>query len=147
MNIDYSMCNAFRMVHPAVNEAVALYDVMCQWSKKFPLRMQSSPSLQSCIAHLPGDFRMVKGIGLFHIHGHQASCLPRYSPDFIQGVGIVDGEIIETLWSGLNEVTRGTRGMSGGHRQEVIDDHMGYSNWMKLVRISQYQFRQHLIVI
>jgi hypothetical protein len=78
------------------------------------------------------------GIGLFHIHGHQDSCLPRYSPSFIPGAKQVDGEIIETLWAPLNNISRSIRGMSLAHRQEVLDAHMNHSNWKKLVRIGMY---------
>ena len=79
----------------------------------------------------------MRGIGLFHVHGHQAACYPRYSPDFMQGVGQVDGEVVETLWALMNDVSRCCRGMTAPHRQEVLDDHMADSNWQKLVRMGK----------
>ena len=47
---------------------------------------------------------IAKAIGLFHIHGHKDDCFARYAPTFILGAGIVDGEIIETLWEPLNPI-------------------------------------------
>ncbi|KAI9431800.1 hypothetical protein H4582DRAFT_2113351 [Lactarius indigo] len=82
---------------------------------------------------LPDNLELRLGIGLFHIHGHQDTCLARYSPSFIKGGQQIDGETIETLWAPLNEITRSTRGMSTSHRREVIDDHMNDSNWKKLI--------------
>jgi hypothetical protein len=76
------------------------------------------------------------GIGLFHIHGHQDSCLTRYSPSFIEGGWQIDGETIETLWALLNEISRITRGMSTSHRREVIDN-MNDSNWKKLIDLGR----------
>ena len=46
-----------------------------------------------------------KAIGMFHVHGHQDSCFFRYATSFIKGVGMVDGEILETLWSILNRIS------------------------------------------
>ncbi|KAI9431647.1 hypothetical protein H4582DRAFT_1822196, partial [Lactarius indigo] len=86
---------------------------------------------------LPDNLELRLGIGLFHIHGHQDTCLARYSPSFIKGGRQIDGETIETLWAPLNEITRSTRGMSTSHRREVIDDHMNDSNWKKLIDLGK----------
>ncbi|KAI1784921.1 hypothetical protein LXA43DRAFT_1100891 [Ganoderma leucocontextum] len=56
--------------------------------------------------------------------------------NFIPGIGMQDGEILETLWAKINPSGSSTRGMSSAHHREVIDDHMNDSNWMKLTRIT-----------
>lgn len=48
---------------------------------------------------------------------------------------MIDGEILETLWSVLNESSRSTRGATLAHRGEILDDHMNHSNWKKVVGI------------
>jgi hypothetical protein len=50
-------------------------------------------------------------------------------------MGQVDGEVVETLWSQLNEVSGSTRTMAAFHRRETLDDHMNDSNWKKLIRM------------
>ncbi|KAI0257867.1 hypothetical protein BC834DRAFT_976573 [Gloeopeniophorella convolvens] len=55
---------------------------------------------------------------------------------------IVDGEIIETLWSILNNISRSTRGMSLVHRAEVLDAHMNYSNWKKLIKTVPFMLKR-----
>jgi hypothetical protein len=105
-----------------------MYDIMCQYRVNFMARVAKSPDLS-----LPSSLELCTGIGLFHIHGHQDSCLPRYSPSFIPRAKQVDGEIIEILWAPLNNISRSLRGMSLAHRQEVLDVHMNHSNWKKLV--------------
>ena len=86
---------------------------------------------------IPDGLELRCGIGLFHIHGHQDTCLARYSPSFIEGGRQIDGETIETLWAPLNEISRSTRGMTTSHHREVIDDHMNDSNWKKLVDLDR----------
>jgi len=86
---------------------------------------------------IPDGLELRLGIGLFHIHGHQDTCLARYSPSFIEGGQQIDGKTIEILWAPLNEISRSTRGMSILHHREVIDDHMNNSNWKKLVDLGR----------
>jgi hypothetical protein len=116
-----------------IQAALISYDVMCQWSVHMQERVIGSPYLK-----LPDNLELRLAIGLFHIHGHQDTCLARYSPSFIEGGRQIDGETIETLWSPLNEISRSTRGMSTSHRREVIDDHMNDSNWKKLVDAGEF---------
>ena len=110
--------------------ALVMYDIMCQYGVHLRSRVEKSPELS-----IPDSLELCTGIGLFHIHGHQDSCLPRYSPSYILGAKQVDGEIIETLWAPLNNISRSIRGMSLAHRQEVLDAHMNHSNWKKMVHI------------
>lgn len=128
--MDYSICKALSYNMEDIPVALVMYDIMCQYRVNFKDRVTKSPGLW-----LPSSLELRTGIGLFHIHGHQDSCLPRYSPSFISGAKQVDGEIIETLWAPLNNISRSLRGMSLAHRQEVLDAHMNHSNWKKLVRI------------
>ncbi|KAH9019846.1 hypothetical protein EDB84DRAFT_1441986 [Lactarius hengduanensis] len=128
INMDYSICKALSYNMEDIPVALVMYDIMCQYRVHFQERVENSPELS-----LPSSLQLRMGIGLFHIHGHQDSCLPRYSPSYIQGAKQVDGEIIETLWAPLNNISRSLRGMSLDHRQEVLDAHINHSNWKKLV--------------
>ena len=49
--------------------------------------------------------------------------------------GVVDGEILETLWSVLNEVSPSAQMATLASRTEMLDDHMLDSNWKKLLNI------------
>jgi hypothetical protein len=65
--------------------------------------------------------------------------------NFVKGAGEVDGEILETLWSPLDEVAGLTQAMSILHAQEVIDDHMHNSNWRKIIRMRRDRHRMHFL--
>ena len=126
--MDYSFCNAVNVTAPGIPRVLLLYDIACEYGVHLMDRIRSSPTLS-----LPDVLEVVKGIGAWHVHGHIPQCFPRYYPGFIPGAGNVDGEILETLWSNLNLISRSARGMSTSARQETLDDHMNDSNWKKLV--------------
>ena len=132
-NINYSIFKALKFNMVGIEAALICYDVMCQWSIHMKDRVAGSRYL-----NISDGLELRLGIGLFHIHGHQDSCLARYLPSFIEGSQQIDGEIIETLWALLNEISRNTRGMFTSHHREVIDNHMNNSNWKKLVNLSGF---------
>ena len=109
---------------------LVLYDVWCFYHVHLSKRLEQSPALS-----LPNDLTITGGVGQFHVHAHRQQCYPRFSPNFIPGAGVQLIEIIEILWIETNEVSGSTRGMSTGHRQEFLDDHMNDSNWYKVIRL------------
>lgn len=131
--MDYALSQALQH-HNGLRAFLIMYDIACQYSKKVCARFdQGAPHLS-----WPEAADIYWGIGLFHIHGHQRDCLPKYSPAFIPGAGQVDGEIIETLWAPLNRISGSTRAMATSHRKEVIDDHMNDANWRKTIGMGAY---------
>ena len=55
----------------------------------------------------------------------------------MKGAGHIDGEIIETLWLGMNKVSGAARSMGKAHWQETLDDYMRDLNWKKAVGIGK----------
>ncbi|KAG1884252.1 hypothetical protein F4604DRAFT_1878716 [Suillus subluteus] len=103
MNMDYALCEAARHNMEGISRAITFYDINCQYNKHF--RAQ--------------DLTIIPGIG----------CYVRYASNFIEGIGRIDGEIMETLWA--------PRGMSSPHRQECLDYQMNDSNFCKMIRIKR----------
>lgn len=130
--MDYSLTNALQYNMQGISRAISFYDINCAYMKKLRNRVGNSQLID-----IPKDLEIVPGIGIWHVHGHQPSCFPRYAPLFIAGAGWVDGEVIETLWSVLNIVSGSTRGMSSPGRQELLDFQMNDSNFVKMVRMSE----------
>lgn len=129
MNMDYSICQALSYRTSGFTECLVIYDIGCQWSRHFQDRVHQNPFLMlpTCLT------KIIPAVGKFHINAHVPECFVRYSLNFVEGAGQLDGEILETLWAGLNKVTGSTRAMSKAHRQELLDDHMRDSNWKKMV--------------
>ena len=86
------------------------------------------------------DLQMVPAVGKWHLGAHVIDCFPRFSLNFIRGIGQVDGEVLETLWSVTNKVAGTTRAMGKSHCSEVLDDNMYDSNWKKWVGIGKAAF-------
>ena len=130
MNMDWSFAEALKNTNMGDLPTVMLiYDIMCQYHVNLPERVARNPWLT-----FP-PVKLEKAIGLFHVHGHQDECYFRFASSFIPGAGMVDGEVLETLWSVLNNISRSTQTATLAHRAEVLDDHMNDSNWKKLIGI------------
>jgi hypothetical protein len=142
--MDYSLYKALSYNMEDIPVALVIYDIMCQYRVNLRDRVEKSPEL-----YLSDSLELCTGIGLFHIHGHQDSCLPCFSSSYISGAKQVDGEIIETLWAPLNNVSRSIRGMSLSHHPEVLDAHMNHSNWKKMVHMGMlvHCFILHYIIL
>jgi hypothetical protein len=115
---------------PRCQAALIIYDICCQWYKHFRERISESEWLE-----MWENIVITPAVGKWHLAAHVRECFSRFSLNFIEGSAQVDGEILETLWSGLDLVAGITQAMSVAHRQEVLDDYMNDSNWKKLCRI------------
>lgn len=116
-----------------IKRSLLVYDVFCQWIINFLPRVDQSPFLS-----IPEGLMIIGAIGDFHVVGHVEDCLPRYTLAYVPGSGVIDGEILETLWAVLNETSRSAKGATLAHRNEILDDHMNHSNWKKLIGIRKY---------
>ena len=124
-NVDYSFLQALKTtnVDPEQN-VMFIYDIACQYSIHLLDRIGDK---------LPPGLVVDRAIGMFHVHGHKEECFFRYAPSFIPGTGIVAGEILESLWSGMNTITPAMRTATLAHRAEMTDDHANDSNHKKML--------------
>ena len=132
MNMDFCLSEAMKCNMDGIKKVLLSYDLMCQFWTNLKRRFSGNPYLT-----FPKDIEILRAIGLFHVHGHQDHCYARFAPTFIPGAGMVDGEILETLWAALNKIADSTRSQSIAHRRETLNDHMNDSNWKKLVTLSK----------
>jgi hypothetical protein len=102
---------------------------MCQFWINLAARFKKNPHI-----HMPEDVTIRRAIGLFHVHGHKDDCFAQFAPNYIHGAGLVDGEVLETLWAVLNKASESTRTQSTAFRRETLDDHMNDSNWKKVTK-------------
>jgi len=107
--MDYSLSQAFQSLN-GISQVLVLYDIMCQYG----VHLQDWFCESSYLTIL-NNLHLKIGIGIWHVNGHVPECFVHYAPLFIEGVGHVDREILETPWSSLNEVSGSTRGMSTSH--------------------------------
>lgn len=139
MNIDYAICQALNYHTEGLPLAFILYDIACQWHVHFLERVKLGPFLQ-----IPEGMELIAGVGKFHLSAHVKECFAKHSPNFMKGIGQVDGEIVETLWAGFNPTSKSARTGSISHRREIYDDHMRDSNWKKMVGSGENPCNLHL---
>jgi hypothetical protein len=130
MNVDYAICHALTFNTKGLPAGLVIYDVGCQWSINFELRVQNSTTLR-----LPQGLSWIAAVGKFHLGTHEKDCFAKFSLNFIHGAGQQDGEILETLWAPLNKIAGSVRAMTKASRQEMIDAQMRDSNWKKTTKI------------
>ena len=83
-----------------INHSLLVYDIFCQWTINFLLQVDQSPFLS-----ILEGLEIIGAIGNFHVVGHVNDCLPRYKLGYVPGSGVIDGEILETLWAVLNKTS------------------------------------------
>ena len=76
-------------------------------------------------------------VGKWHLTAHIPECFHKFSLNFVEGARQVEGEILETLWSRMDEVAELTQSMSIAHHQETVDENMNDNNWRKIIWISR----------
>ena len=132
--MDYSSSNGIAHSNIGDNDKIIIYyDVNCQYCVNFENRLKASRDYLP----YPTGKTTYFGIGAFHISGHISHCFPCHAPHFIPGAGVIDGEVLETLWSTLNQVSPSAQVASLPSRSEMLDDHMLDSNWNKLLNIGK----------
>jgi len=132
--MDYSICQALKRF-PGHVQALIVYDICCQWSVHFRQRVSESEFLD-----LYDSMEIVGAVGKWHLAAHIPEFFPKYSLNFVKGAGELDGEVLETLWSKLDEIAGMAQAMSIAHHQEVIDEHMKDSNWRKMIQMRKHPF-------
>jgi hypothetical protein len=134
VNVDYSVCNAINFNSGGLQEALIVYDINCQYLIHFEERIGEVDHF----LELDEQMKIYGAIGKFHLADHVDSCFSKWTLNFMKGAGHIDGEIMETLWSGMNKVSGAARSMTNAHRQETLDDYMRDSNWKKTVGIGNF---------
>ncbi|KAK0211417.1 hypothetical protein IW262DRAFT_1450620 [Armillaria fumosa] len=67
----------------------------------------------------------------FHEPGHKVEEHEQFSFNLAEGVGLSDGECPEWIWVGHNALGNSTKTAGPGTWQDLIDDHLGFWNWVK----------------
>ena len=125
--MDYIFGTAIR--NASSNTPVVIsYDIACQWFTNLRTRMNS---------HWPKELlpdsslEIHPQIPTFHEPGHGQVGHQEYSFKLSLGMGLMDGEGCERIWAANNALGNATKTQGPGSRQDVIDDHFGFWNWLK----------------
>ena len=120
-------------LHPRISRRLILgYDIWCQYGVHLLERFKKFKQLD-----FPDYLTELTGIvGAWHIFAHVRECFGRFSNLYVWGIGFIEMEILETLWSVLNRVTGACRNMSRANREETINFNMNDMNLKKIRNLS-----------
>jgi len=137
MYSDYSFCQAvkyWKRTGDADNQLAVLlnYDIGCEWWIHFLWRTQHCEGLD-----WDEKTELIVAVGKWHLAAHVKDCFCKFSLNFIKGAGHLDGEIMETIWSKLNEPGRTARAMTLAHREEFLNRFIQDINFKKMVSMGE----------
>ncbi|KAL0563411.1 hypothetical protein V5O48_018656 [Marasmius crinis-equi] len=127
---DYAISASQRHSDPQL-VCVLSYDICCQYHRNFQSRLEDYIP-DSVKINVDVD-RWLFVVPKLHIKGHGKKCQERFALHFLPGAAQTDGEGIERRWANLGPMATATIEMAPGHRRDTIDDHLGSSNWDKVV--------------
>jgi Kyakuja-Dileera-Zisupton transposase len=87
--MDYLICQALKCF-PGHMQALIVYDICCQWSIHFRQRVSELEFLE-----LYDSLEIIGAIGKWHLATHIPECFPKFSLNFVEGAGEVEGKILE----------------------------------------------------
>ena len=112
------------------------YDIACQWGINFKTRMATKFPPDWSINN--GQTKVKMLVPKFHLPAHIEKCQRDFSFNYTKYVGRTDGEAPERGWSKINGLAASAREMGPGSRRDLLEDHMGDSNWKKVVGIGSF---------
>ncbi|KAK0456981.1 hypothetical protein EV421DRAFT_1887058 [Armillaria borealis] len=123
---------------------VISYDIACQWIKTIFTCMTS---------HWPAnlrfnpDIRITPVVPKFHEPGHKQEGHKQFSFNLVFGVRLSDGECPERIWAAHNALGNSTKTAGPGTRQDLIDDHLGFWNWLKYCEMGRTLWKRYKAAI
>jgi len=136
MYSDYSFCQAAKYKTSDRDRQLDVqldYDIGCKWWINFMARVELCPELE-----WDKKRGLIVAVGKWHLASHVKDCFCKFSLNFIFGAGHVDGEIMETVWSQLNDPSRRARSMTLARRVLFLEQHMRDMNFKKMVSMSEW---------
>uniref|UniRef100_A0A7M5XEG6 Uncharacterized protein n=1 Tax=Clytia hemisphaerica TaxID=252671 RepID=A0A7M5XEG6_9CNID len=82
------------------------------------------------------DFKF--GIPVFHSYGHRGDCQVKNSIRRLETFGLMDGELMERLWSYLRSFSKITKEMTPAHRTDLLSDALLHFGSKKMSGIGKY---------
>jgi hypothetical protein len=77
---------------------------------------------------------ITSAIGKWHLATHIAEFFLKFTLNFVEGAGQVEGEILEIMWYGMDEMAGLALTMSIVH---LVDDYMNDRNWGEIIQIGR----------
>ncbi|KAL1671802.1 hypothetical protein EV122DRAFT_284573 [Schizophyllum commune] len=128
INTDYALASILAQ-HDEKMRVILSYDICCQYSKNLAEQLANMPEGLRRDLDLS---RMRFVIPKLHIHGHKLECQLAFNFNYTLGAARTDSEGVERPWSLLGPLGTALRAMGPGSAADMLNDHIGFMNFMKL---------------
>lgn len=140
--MDYIFAASMSLIKGLLHCLVA-YDIACQWSIRLQKRLENVPHF---VRFSKENIETLDhAIPQWHGGAHCLKCQEENRIDTRVGVGKVDGEGCERLWSLHNPAAFSTKEMSEEGRHDALDDRFDYSNSQKNFHQGKLSFEQLML--
>ncbi|SJK99852.1 uncharacterized protein ARMOST_03163 [Armillaria ostoyae] len=122
---------------------VISYDIACQWFV----------NLYKCMNGWPSNLRINRPLKLrpviskFHEPTHKVKKHHEFSYNLVKGLGNCDCEGPERIWGGHNNLGNSMKTMGPGSCHNMLDDHFGFWNWQKYIRMGKSLICKYKVAI
>ncbi|KAL0572308.1 hypothetical protein V5O48_009654 [Marasmius crinis-equi] len=123
---------------PGLLWVLVCYDIACQWFKKLDVRAARWPET----IQIAEGLQLTPAIGKLHEPGHKQVAHQKFSLNLIRGVGYTDGESLERIWAAHNALSNATKTMAPGGRQDLLELHFDFWNWLKYITLGPSLYRR-----
>ncbi|KAH9475484.1 hypothetical protein JR316_0012595 [Psilocybe cubensis] len=137
--MDYIFASILRLL--AVRLVLVSYDIACQWFINLLKRMQNDWTKD--MKPNRSDIILQPAIPKLHEPAHNQKNHEVYSFNYIPGGGLTDGECPERVWAPHNAIANATKTQGPGSRQDTLDDHFGFWNWLKYISMGSTLLRRY----
>ncbi|QRV90347.1 hypothetical protein RhiJN_18365 [Ceratobasidium sp. AG-Ba] len=129
---DWALGNVYRYLSAKGKIPIGMtYDVFCHWFVNYLSRLQRlPPELRP-----PEDLDIRGALPKWHALGHDPQCVIRWSIEYMQHVGQLEGEGPERVWAHFNEHSGSTSEQGPGHRTETLDNVAVQFTFEKIIRM------------
>jgi Kyakuja-Dileera-Zisupton transposase len=91
--MNYSTCIALNFNMDRLRESLVIYGIICQYSVYF----KDCICTVSDYLSVDPEMKLLGAVGKFHLANHVDSCFAKWTLNFMQGTGHIDGKILETF--------------------------------------------------
>ena len=138
-NANYALAQALWECH-SLQDVGLTYDVACQYMVHLVTWFQQYfPHMVLVVS------QMTALIPKMHLASHKLDCRYHCSLNFMPGMGQKCGELIETVWSELNQANRSIKEMNHRHHHDTLDDLYSDRNWSEVQNMSQSWSHCHTV--
>ncbi|QRW09570.1 hypothetical protein RhiLY_08569 [Ceratobasidium sp. AG-Ba] len=129
---DWALGNVYRYLSAKGKIPIGMtYDVFCHWFVNYRSRLQRlPPELRP-----PENLDIRGALPKWHALGHDPQCVIRWSIEYMQHVGRLEGEGPERVWAHFNEHLGSTSEQGPGHRTETLDNIAVQFTFEKIIRM------------